>query len=198
MIAWRVAPEHHSVQEAGREGIFADYRIRIAQVMHEERPDGSIWNPERLSPYNDPARRPPTFVVASESCSQDVPVEPNQRSDVFESAYRPGVFAHLFDVSTPEDGIKLGRQLLTNSTTEYFRVFDVMRDYGIFDRAEAPQYYPPVAATHPWRERPDRFGRAFGLIPKWRIIARVTASWFRIPAVGTSSMIRARRVAAGW
>jgi heme-degrading monooxygenase HmoA len=144
MIAWRVDAKHHAVQEAGREDVFADYRIRIAQVVHDERPEGSIWSPERLSPYNDPARRPPTFVVASESSNRDLPVDGSARSDVFESVYRPGVFAHLFDVQASEEGVTLGRQLLTDSTTKYFRVFEVMRDYGMFDRSEAPQYYPPV------------------------------------------------------
>lgn len=144
MIAWRVDPKHHSVQETGREAVFADYRIRIAQVAHEERPDGSIWNPERLSPYNDPERRLPTFVVCSKSLNRDLPVESGMRTDVFESVYRPGVFAHLFDVRSAEDGVGLGRQLLGDPSTEYFRVFEVMRDYGMFDRSEAPQYYPPV------------------------------------------------------
>ena len=145
MIAWRVDEKHHSVQEAGREEIFADYRIRIAQVLHEERPGGSTWGPERLSPYNDPTRRPPTFVIAAESRHEDVPVEASVRSDVFESVYRPGIFAHLFDVPSPEDGVALGRRLLADPTTEYFRVFEVLRDYGMFDRTEAPQYYPPVS-----------------------------------------------------
>lgn len=144
MIAWRVDGKHHSVQEAGREEIFADYRIRIAQVVREERPEESVWSPERLSPYNDPKRRPPTFVVASESLNRDVPIDASTRSDVFESVYRPGIFAHLFDVHSAEEGIRLGKQLLSDSTTEYVRVFEVMRDYGMFDRSEAPQYYPPV------------------------------------------------------
>ena len=45
MIAWRVDPKHHTVQEAGREKVFDDYRIRIAQVLHEERPEKSAWRP---------------------------------------------------------------------------------------------------------------------------------------------------------
>src|SRR3954453_13010219 len=63
MIAWRVDAKHHKVQEAGREHVSADYRIRIAQVLHEEWPETSACRPERLSPYNDPARHAPTFVV---------------------------------------------------------------------------------------------------------------------------------------
>jgi heme-degrading monooxygenase HmoA len=145
MIAWRVDAKHHAVQQMGREHVFADYRIRIAQVLHEERPERSAWRPERLSPYNDPARRPPTFVVASESRNRELPVETPWTRDVFESVYRPGIFAHLVDVPSPDAGIAFGRQLFANPTTEYFRVFEVMRDYGMFDRAEAPQYYPPVS-----------------------------------------------------
>lgn len=144
MTAWRVDAKHHAVQETGRERVFADYRIRIAQVLQEERPGKAAWRPERLSPYNDPKRRPPTFVVASESRNRDLPVETNWTHDVFESVYRPGIFAHLVDVPSPDAGAGFGRQLFADSTTEYFRVFEVMRDYGMFNRAEAPQYYPPV------------------------------------------------------
>ena len=147
MIAWRVDAKHHTIQETGREKVFADYRIRIAQVLHEERPEKPAWRPERLSPYNDPKRRPPTFVVASESLSRELPLETFWKRDVFESVYRPGIFAHVLDVPSSDAGVDFGRQLFANPTTEYFRVFEVMRDYGMFDRGEAPQYYPPVQPT---------------------------------------------------
>lgn len=144
MIAWRVDAKHHAVQETGREKVFDDYRIRISQVIHEERPGKAAWRPERLSPYNDPQRRPPTFVIAAESRNRELPAETAWQRDAFESVYRPGIFAHLVDVPSPDAGVDLGRQLFVDSTTEYFRVFEVMRDYGMFNRAEAPQYYPPV------------------------------------------------------
>ncbi len=144
MTAWRVNEKHHTVQETGRQKVFADYRIRIAQVIHEELPNKMAWRPERLSPYNDPKRRPPTFVVASESRNRDVSARTSWTRDVFESIYRPGIFAHLVDVPSPDAGVGFGQQLFADSTTEYFRVFEVMRDYGMFNRAEAPQYYPPV------------------------------------------------------
>ncbi len=147
MIAWRVDAKHHTVQETGREQVFADYRIRIAQVVHEERPGASVWRPERLSAYNDPVRRPPTFVVASESRSARLPVETPWTRDVFESVYRPGIFAHLIDVPSAQDGMALGQRLHDDPTTEYFRVFEVMRDYGMYDRKEAPQFYPPVSRS---------------------------------------------------
>ncbi len=145
MTAWRVDARHHAVQGRGRKEIFADYRIRVAQVVHEERPESPEWRPERLTPYNDPKRRAPTFVVASESCDGELSAETTWKRDAFESVYRPGVFAHLVDAPSYEAGIGFGRQLFSDSTTKYFRVFEVMRDYGMFNRGEAPQYYPPAA-----------------------------------------------------
>lgn len=144
MVAWRVDPKHHAVQEAGRENVFDDYRIRIAQVLHEERPGTPAWRPERFAPYNDPRRRPPTFVLAAQSRRPELPLATPWIRDAFESVYNPGAFAHLIDVPSADAGIALGRELLADPATELFRVVEVMRDYGMFDRAEAPQYYPPI------------------------------------------------------
>ncbi len=144
LTAWRVHAKHHRVQEIGREAVFSDYRIRIAQVIHEARPNQPIWRPERRTPYNDPAGRAPTYVLAAESKSAKLPVSTEWRRDTYASVYREGQFAHLIDVPDPQSGIALGERLFADTTTEYVRVFEVMRDYGMFERAEAPQYYPPV------------------------------------------------------
>lgn len=144
LTAWRVDPVHHKVQETGRDEVFDDYRIRVSQVLHEQRPDGAVWKPERLPSYNDPARRAPTYVVASESKNADLPVKPGWSGDSFASVYRDGVFAHLIDVPDLDKALAFGESLFADPTTEYFRVFEVTRDYGMFERAEAPQYYPPV------------------------------------------------------
>ena len=144
LTAWRVHARHHRVQEIGREAVFSDYRIRIAQVIHEARPKQPVWQPERRTPYNDPARRPPTYVLAAESKSAELPVRAEWRHDAFASVYRTGQFAHLIDVPDQQAGIAFGDKLFADSTTEYVRLFEVMRDYGMYERAEAPQYYPPV------------------------------------------------------
>lgn len=147
MVAWRVNAGHHKIQETGRERVFADYRIRIAEVIHEARPGKPIWRPERRTPYNDPARRPPTYVIASESKKAELPATTEWRRDSFASMYRPGYFAHLVDLPDYQSGLDFGGQLFADPTTEYFRIFEVMRDYGMYDRTEAPQYYPPVSRS---------------------------------------------------
>lgn len=144
LTAWRAHAFHHQVQTIGRESVFSDYRIRVAQVIHEARPGQPIWHPERRTPYNDPARRQPTYVLAAESKSATIAVETEWRRDAFASVYRDGYFAHLIDLPDPQSGVEFGLRLFADPTIEYFRIFDVMRDYGMYERTEAPQYYPPV------------------------------------------------------
>ena len=90
LTAWRAHAYHHEVQTIGREKVFSDYRIRVAQLIHEARPGQPIWQPERRTPYNDPARRQPTYVLAVESKSAELPVQTQWRHDSFESVYRDG------------------------------------------------------------------------------------------------------------
>ena len=144
LTAWRAHAHHHEVQTIGREKVFSDYRIRVAQVIHEARPGQPVWQPERRTAYNDPARRPPTYVLTAESKSATLPVQTEWRSDAFASVYREGHFAHLIDLPDHSSGVEFGARLFADSTTEYFRIFEVMRDYGMYERTEAPQYYPPV------------------------------------------------------
>lgn len=144
LTAWRANAQHHAVQCMGRAEIFSDYRIRVAQVVQEQRPGASPWVPTRMTAYNDPVRRPPTFAVISESRRANPPATSLAPSDAFESVYRAGQFVHLFDVPSVDAGDAVGSELLADPMTEYFMVFEIYRDYGMFDRAEAPQYYPPM------------------------------------------------------
>jgi heme-degrading monooxygenase HmoA len=143
MTAWRVHAHHHDVQTLGRDRVFSDYRIRIAQVIYEARPGQSVWTPERRTPYNDPARRPPTYVLATESKNARLPVASTRRSEAFASVYRDGRFAHLVELGDDQSGIALAPRLFDDPTTDYVRIVEVVRDYGMYERAEAPQFYPP-------------------------------------------------------
>ena len=145
LTAWRAHAYHHEVQTIGREKVFSDYRIRVAQLIHEARPGQPIWQPERRTPYNDPARRKPTYVLVTESRSAELPVSPEGSSDAFASVYREGQFAHLVELPDLQSGITFGDRLLAAVATEYVRIVEVIRDYGMYDRSEAPQYYPPIA-----------------------------------------------------
>ncbi|MGY4225014.1 heme-degrading monooxygenase HmoA [Bradyrhizobium sp. USDA 4503] len=123
LTAWRAEERHHAIQTIRREEIFTDYRIRISQIVHEVRSDRSIWKSERRTPYNDPARRAASFVIASESTSPDLPVTTEWRHDSFESMYRTARFAHLIDLPDFASGLEFGAPAFRSSdrTHPYLR-----------------------------------------------------------------------------
>ena len=70
--------------------------------------------------------------------------KPNGAATLSPASIATEHFAHLVDLPDEQAGIEFGPRLFADQTVEYFRVFEVMRDYGMFERTEAPQYYPPV------------------------------------------------------
>jgi heme-degrading monooxygenase HmoA len=143
LTAWRVQAHHHEVQTLGRDKVFTDYRIRVAQVIYEAKRGQSVWQPEWRTLYNDPARRPPTYVLVTESKSRQLPGAAEWRSETFASVYHEGQFAHLIALPDQQSGVAVVPRLFDEPTTEYVRIVEVVRDYGMYDRAEAPQFYPP-------------------------------------------------------
>ncbi len=138
LVRWRVDGQHHKAQTLGRTRIFADYRLRIAQVIRDEAAGQAPWQPQRLNAYNDPSMRAPRFVAVIESRMASL-AAPTTSAESFESIYRPGEFAHLFDVASPRD-VTLARF----AGAQRLRVGEIERDYSMFERGEAPQFYPPM------------------------------------------------------
>jgi heme-degrading monooxygenase HmoA len=143
LTAWRVQAHHHEVQTLGRDNVFSDYRIRVAQVIFEAKRGQPVWQPEGRALYNDPKRRPPTYVLATESKSTSLPAVCDWRCEAFASVYREGQYAHLVELPDQQSGVALAPRLFDEPTTDYVRIVEVSRDYGMYDRAEAPQFYPP-------------------------------------------------------
>ncbi len=160
LVGWRTFERHHQVQEEGRAHIFADYRIRVSQVI-EDVEHGTLARPERRTAYNDVSAHPSTFVgmLEVEPTAQGEEIlrlaEADSVSDAGGSAER---FASMYT---------LGRTVVLSSWRDEraatawrtqlmerlhgvqqgyrWRLTEVERDYGMFAREEASQYYPPVA-----------------------------------------------------
>ena len=144
LTAWRVHEAHHRTQQTGRETIFSDYRLRVAQVIREEEPGKPAWQPQRLSAWNDPAVKPPRFCVIAESVSAQCEVPDGCACESFESINRAGQFAHLVTVPNYATALEVTENCRIGAPAYRLRICEIERDYGMFDRAEAPQYYPPV------------------------------------------------------
>jgi heme-degrading monooxygenase HmoA len=151
LAAWRTFEPHHHAQARGREEIFLDYRIRIAQVVREELPGKPAWHPVRLTSYRDPAAHVPRVVVIAASTHVPCGTVSSAMPRTFESLNRPGEFLALYEVTDRDAALKLAGDLREHMPGEAalgsVRICEVERDYTMFDRHEAPQYYPPVPRT---------------------------------------------------
>jgi heme-degrading monooxygenase HmoA len=159
LVRWRTQARHHEVQGKGRTDVLSDYHLRVGQVTRDTRlPEGHELVEQRLDETEVgegtavtliDARRPEDLM--NETTPADVAIElgvdPDASDlitwDIFDAVLSPGdVIAlaswrthyaadrHVANASVPEGG--------------RLRQVRVVRDYGMFDRRENPQYYPEV------------------------------------------------------
>ena len=142
LAAWRAQGPHHAAQAKGRQEIFDDYRLRIAHVSHTAAP-GELDGPSLgRSTYRAPSAQPARFVVVAQAHGDFAPGDATP-TDAFGSLNHEGERLRLFDATDEADASNLIDVLCAAGATA--RACEVERDYGMFDRAEAPQYHPPVA-----------------------------------------------------
>jgi heme-degrading monooxygenase HmoA len=139
LVRWRTDQTHHQAQTCGRHSVFADYRLRIAQVLRQESPGKPAWQAQRLNSYNDPATRPARFLSVLESDQSELAGDALE----YESIYRPGQFVQVTSAGSFAEALDHSEQCQVNDG-QLFRLCEIERDYGMFDRAEAPTYYPAI------------------------------------------------------
>jgi heme-degrading monooxygenase HmoA len=158
LVRWRSFALHHAVQEKGRFEVFRDYHIRIGEVLADNQvPAGQVLREQRLDATETGAAKhvvltervlgaipdaaPPAALAvelgapAAERCTDPL------AWDLYASLYRPGKFALL---TSWRDAAAADAWPAPADRAARHRRIRVIRDYGMHDRAEAPQYYPPV------------------------------------------------------
>jgi heme-degrading monooxygenase HmoA len=164
LVRWRTQARHHVVQEKGRSDIFLDYHLRIGQLTQDTKPPaGYALSEQRLDETETgdattiiliDASRPPEWVKASSP--DDVarwlglPADASGLVawDVFDAVLTPGDVILLISWRDRAAAEAFERTASLKDGARLRRV-RVVRDYGMFDRREAPQFYPDAkgAAT---------------------------------------------------
>lgn len=157
IAAWRSRDRHHAAQQKGRGGIFRDYRLRVAHALL----DGGV-PPDRQPPhpaaYNDPSRRQIAYLGLAEVTGDPPPPVARllgahsraTRMEAFASLTNGDKNAYLLEFASADRARAwhAAMQAATgpSSIASRFRVrlLEVLRDYGMFDRGQAPQYHPPA------------------------------------------------------
>ncbi|GAB7524828.1 antibiotic biosynthesis monooxygenase family protein [Paraburkholderia sp. 2C] len=156
LVRWRVSTKHHKVQEAARDRVFADYRLRIGQVVADTRiPEGHSLQEQRLDVTETgagtavmllDAKRSPEWVkqAGADAVAQSVGLDPRAAGlvawDAFHALLAPG---DVIAVVTWKD-LAAAEAFARNMTLPdgvRLRHVRVVREYGMFDRREAPQYF---------------------------------------------------------
>lgn len=158
LVRWRTNAHHHHVQEMGRTRVMTDYHLRVGQVTRDSRlPPGQELIEQRLDETEVGEGTTVTLIDASQSpewvaerSADDVGAwlglntdSPGLVSwDAFEAVLSPGdvillmtwrdlLAADRFAASPIPPGVRL-------------RQIRIVRDYGMFDRRESPQFYPEI------------------------------------------------------
>jgi heme-degrading monooxygenase HmoA len=158
LVRWRTRARHHDVQAKGREHVLADYHLRVGQVTNDTRlPEGCALVEQRLDETQTGEATTATLLTTTRPAEQ-VTSAPAQEVagwlgldpragglvawDVYDAVLSPGDIilmlswrdhdaAQAFENTPIPDGTRLRR-------------VRVVRDYGMYDRQENPQYYPDV------------------------------------------------------
>jgi heme-degrading monooxygenase HmoA len=159
LVRWRTRARHHAVQEKGRTQVLLDYHLRVGQITRDTRPpDGHVLAEQRLDETEAGEGTTVTLVDATrpeEQVSQATAADvatwlgldtsgPELVSwDVFDAVLSPGDVILLLSWRDREaaDRYAAGSSIPDGARLRQVRV---VRDYGMYDRRENPQYYPDV------------------------------------------------------
>jgi len=140
VIRWRTHGMHHGVQEKGRTEVFADYHLRVGEISADTAlPPGQALTQQRLDATEVGAAKV-VGIVEGDVATPSSLGDGMQDAELYESITEPGKRLLLVswrdaaaaDAWRPPQGARQRR-------------VRVIRDYGLVDRREAPQYYPDVA-----------------------------------------------------
>ncbi|RQR40228.1 antibiotic biosynthesis monooxygenase [Burkholderia sp. Bp9143] len=159
LVRWRTSTKHHTVQQAARDRIFSDYHLRIGQVVKDTCvPAGQVLQEQRLDVTEVGAGTAVTLLDAT--CAPHWPKEAGAEAvagllgldreapglvawDAFDALLTPGdvIVVATWRDQAAADAFERDANLPQGMRLRHIRI---VREYGMFDRREAPQYFEAV------------------------------------------------------
>lgn len=137
VVRWRTHEMHHSVQEKGRFEVFKDYHLRVGEITADTHlPPGKKLEQQHFDETVVGAAR--MISICEGEAVPEPPTAGMHNAELYESITAPGRLLRL--VSWRDATMAEAWQ---PRAVRHRRV-RVIRDYGMADRREAPQYYPEV------------------------------------------------------
>jgi heme-degrading monooxygenase HmoA len=157
VVRWRTQGEHHGVQEKGRFQVFEDYHLRVGEIVFDSAPaEGNQVVAERFDETEIGEAKICTLTEVSlaakpKSTGQLIRhLQLDPRADglldceLFESITNPGKLLVLGSWRDHAAAKTWDPLPFEGAADIRHRQVRVIRDYGMVDRCEAPQFYRPV------------------------------------------------------
>ncbi len=148
VVRWRTVAKHHETQQRGRDEVFQDYHLRVGEVVSDTAPPrGTPIVEQRLDETEIGAAKFVTLTEVQATSSEAGPVTAADHGDLtdydaFASIYNEGKLALLASWRDRRSAERFEPPFFNDVRTIRHRVVRVVRDYGMFDRRESPQYIP--------------------------------------------------------
>jgi len=160
VVRWRTQGEHHGVQEKGRFEIFEDYHLRVGEITADTAPpsgqrveqtrsdetqvgNAKVATITELVPRDDaPLGAKPEVLPAHLGLRAGTDGLIDQ--EVFESIYVPGKLLLLASWRDADAAKSWAPAKPDAAKSVRHRQVRIIRDYGMHERREAPQFYPDV------------------------------------------------------
>jgi heme-degrading monooxygenase HmoA len=149
VMRWRTKMRHHEVQERGGGEALSDYHLRVGQItLEEQRLDETevgegttvtlidAKRPSDWQPTNNPANRAEWLGLSSYTGFLS--------SDILDAVLTPGdpILMLIWKDNAMAEDFEDSAELPAGARIRRVRI---VRDYGMHNRREAPQYYPDTA-----------------------------------------------------
>jgi heme-degrading monooxygenase HmoA len=155
VIRWRTHAEHHAAQHKGRFEIFADYRLRVGEIFADTAPQGRALVQQRFDATETGDAKVVTLTeltipeaAAPDTLAVQLGLRPPTGGlidhEAFSSIYIAGKVVLLAAWRDAEAAAAWSPAAPDEAQSLRHRHVRVIRDYGLFDRREAPQFYPAV------------------------------------------------------
>ncbi len=152
LARWRANARHNGAQRSGRGAVFEDYRLRVGAVVAHvgeanvgEAHAGEARAIVETAPgiaYNDPARQAERYIVVVRSTTSPFSGRGAKAVEAWRSVYNETSYAWTGSVENREQGLIVLAEAAREPCVSAAQLCLVSRDYGMFDRGEAPQYFP--------------------------------------------------------
>jgi heme-degrading monooxygenase HmoA len=160
LVRWRTQSKHHVAQDRGRTEILSDYHLRVGEIVRDSGlPNGEALREQRLDETATgsattvtliDARRAPHWIeqqgaeAVAKSLGFDASADRLVDWDVFDAVLSPGDTILMMSWRDKDAAAGFARSVSLPAGAR-FRQIRVVRDYGMYDRREAPQFYPDAS-----------------------------------------------------